>query len=293
MDRVKNAFRETPWTAWLIAANLAVWLASFLGAPQPMMMLGGELDLANAWRWLTYPLASQAVAFWLLLGLFCFYLFASSLERAWGSLRFGRVFTVVVLLVAVSQWLGAAIVAKVSQPVVVMSGITLPALVMFVIWTSRNRESEILLFFVIPVKAKYVGIGTIVLTLLDGRGPLFSLPLVGLLAGCWFWAGRDAGRVSHGTAGAGIRQWWQARGRSQRKSRLQVLQGGASTPTPRAGGLHVVDRPPANPKLSESAEKELDRILDKIRHEGMESLTAEEKSHLDRQSQQLRGDTPL
>ena len=172
-----------------------------------------------------------------------------------------------------------------------MTGIALPALAIFVIWTSLNRESEILLFFVIPVKAKYIGIATIVVTLLDGGGPLYALPRILLLTACWFWAGRGAVAMGRTSGGKSLRQWWQERSRSQRKNRLQVLQGGAVASTPRAGGLQVVDRKGSVAKVPDIAEREIDRILDKIRHQGMESLTPEEKAHLDRQSQRLRGET--
>lgn len=255
-----------------------------------MLLLGGELDVAHAWRWLTYPLATQGVAIWVLLGLYCFYLFTSSLERSWGGLRLIRTFLVVSLMAAGCHWLGAALVTQNYQSSVFLTGLTAPALGMFIIWTSIHREVEILLFFVIPVKAKYIGIASIVLTALDSRGVLYALPLAALLTGLWFWAGRGVLGSSSFGGGTGVGQWFSQRRRAQRKSRFQVLQGGATVGPAKSPGPHIGEFRPSVAKPTEASEKELDRILDKIRYEGMEALTPEERAHLDRQSQRLRGD---
>jgi MFS family permease len=293
-ERIKGAFRETPWTMTLIAGNLVVWLLDFFGVSAPMALLGGELDVPHAWRWITYPFASPALALWLFLGLFCFFLFASSLERRWGSLRFGRIFLVLTILCSLALWVATALTGRTAQPTVQAWGIAIPSTALFMIWASLHREMTILFMFVIPVMAKYLALATVVLAFLSPMGPLYGLPFALLFAGCWKWAGSYGSGSGRAQAPSprrrrSLSQWWSERKRAKRKGRFQILEGGSPLASqPRSANLHSLSKMP--PKPEEPSEKELDRILDKIRFEGMNSLTDAERATLDGQSRRLRGD---
>lgn len=293
-QRLRLAFADTPWTMSVIVIVLVVWLLDFFGLSAPMGLLAGQLDVSHAWRWLTYPLATPGVALWVFLGLFCFWMFSGSLERGWGTLRFGRVFVIVTLLSAVTVWAGVGLMMRSVPAAIAMAGLAYPAAALFMMWCSLNRESEILLMFVIPVKAKYIGLATIVLTFLNPAGPLAGLPFALFFAACWKWAETSSGfrpAVSGTASGGGLGQWWKSRKKAQRKGRFQVLEGGgapSAVPT-RVGSLKSMSKTPA-PKDPEPVGKELDRILDKIRFEGMSALTEAERATLDSQSRRLRGD---
>ena len=95
---INRTFRETPWTAWLVTINVVTWLLLFFqltGIPTALM---GPLGVDTAWVWLTYPLVTPMEIHWFLLSMYVFYWVCSSLERQWGSQKFGRVFVVVTLL---------------------------------------------------------------------------------------------------------------------------------------------------------------------------------------------------
>lgn len=294
-DRLKSFFREVPMTAFLIYGNTLIWLLYFFGLTEPMLTLGGSLDLAHAWRWLTYPLASLTSILGLVIGMFVFYLFSGSLERRWGTHRFARIFVVLTLLCVGAQWLTLVILSKVWNPPVEMSGLGRPGQALFLIWCSLHREESILAYMIIPIKAKYLAAVTILFTFFDIQlGPVASLPMTGLLVACWFWAERYGGASTFAprpaSSGRSLGQWWSDRQKAKRKGRFQVLEGGtpAAVPT-RVGSLKSLSKTPA-PKDPEPAEKELNRILDKIRFEGMSSLTESERATLDSQSRRLRGD---
>lgn len=291
-ERIKDAFRGVPVTSWFITTNLVVWLLNFFGVPEPMLTLGGELDLAHAWRWLTYSVASPTAVIWLLFGLWCFFGFASSLERAWGSQRFARVFLLLVLCSAGALWLAHVFSAQTLQVLVVAAGFWFPMGALVMIWASLNRNATIMLMAVVPVVAKWIALATVVLVFFSPAGPLYGLPFALFYAGCWKWAERYGGgmRPASGSSRPGrLQRWWAERQKAKRLSRFQLLEGGSASLSPTRSG-HLDFAPKESPKDDRAQERELDRILDKIRFEGMASLSEDERATLDGQSRRLRGD---
>lgn len=284
--RVRSAFAATPWTVSLVVGNLLVWLLAFFSVPQLRDTLGGTLDVAHAWRWLTYPLATGLDPLWFFVSLYCFWLFSASLESRWGKLKYGRVFLVVTISCAVTHWIASAIVQQAFLPTASMAGLFDPATAIFVLWAAIHREQTVLAMFVIPVQARYLALGIVVITFFS-YGPLFGLFKVLVPIGCWIWATRSPMGMGASAPRKSVGRWWKERKRAKKKSRFQVLEGGSPMASPpRVGSLHALSKTP--PKVEEEAEKELDRILDKIRFEGMSSLTETEKSTLDSQSRRLR-----
>ncbi len=286
LHRVRSAFSQTPWTAGLVIGNLLVWLLAFFSVSAPMEVLGGNLDVAHAWRWLTYPLATGLEPLWFFISLYCFWLFSASLESRWGKLKYGRVFLVVTILCAVSQWVAFAIAQRVLLPTVGISGIFDPATAIFVLWAAIHRDQTVLAMFVIPIQARYLALGIVVITFFS-YGPLFGLFKILVPIGCWLWATQNPTGHAASVRRKSISGWWKERRRAKKKSRFQVLEGGSPMASPpRIGSLHALGTGPV--KVAEETEKELDRILDKIRFEGMNSLTETEKATLDSQSRRLR-----
>ena len=289
---VQSQFRDTPWTAWIVAINLVTWFSQFFQYPQLANLVAGELGVSTAWRWLTYPLFTPASIGFFLIGMFVFHWICASLERQWGSEKFLRVFVAVTLLTAATHWLAMAIYTQDPSVSVVLAGCQLPMSTLFVIWAAMNAEASILLFFVIPMKAKYLAWGSIAITVLAGGIPLgIGQALLPITA--WFWAKKDSARLHGGSRpGKSIGQRLQERKREKKKSRFKVLEGkkldspGTKMPETKIPNLRELNRE-KEAKEKSANEAELDRILDKIRFEGMGALTAEEKATLDKQSQRL------
>ena len=193
---ISGWFRETPWTAWLISINVVTFLLFFFRFPMVPEALTGELGVQQAWVWLTYPLFTWMGAPWFLLFMYVFHWVGSSLERQWGSEKFGRVFVVLTLLSAVAIWLGFAVEQRSWNPTASpMFGLVLPEITLFCIWGALNPEATVMFFFVIPVKAKYLAWGQTILSyfglgqILGPVVPLFILPLA---AAGWHWARRPS-----------------------------------------------------------------------------------------------------
>ena len=286
---IRRAFRETPWTAWVAAINLVTWLLMFFGQGQIGSALAGELSVSTAWRWLTYPLFSPEPFLFFALGLLMFYLFGSSLERQWGSEKFGRVFVVITLLTACAYWCGYAVLQQTWSPTATIAGIGLPEITLFVIWAALNDEAPVLAYFVIPIRARYLAIGIVVIQFFS-LGPILGTAAVAVPIASWFWARRPqaaAGSRAVKKPRKSISDRLEERKRAKRKSRFKLVEGNANPlPETKVPDLRALNQ---EKKLREKSvdETELDRILDKIRFEGMASLTSEEKDMLDSQSRKL------
>jgi membrane associated rhomboid family serine protease len=290
---IKRQFREIPLTSWLVAINLVVWLLDFFQISQPANLLAGEVGVSTAWRWLTYPLHSPLSFLWLLLSLYIFTWIGGSLERTWGTERFLRVFVVVTLLSACTAWLGAAYLVQSAQPKFFLAGLYIPEATLFVIWAALFPEMEVLMFFVLPLKAKYLALASIVMTYF-GTGPVIGLFAISLPIAGWFWAKRwgDSSGPRRSSSKS-ISQRIQEKKREHKKSRFTLLEGKSlkesqpTTPPTQIPDLRELNRDMAAKEKSAN-EAELDRILDKIRFEGMASLSEAEKQTLDKQSKRLK-----
>ena len=276
----------------LSVGSVLIWIVAFFGLTAPMQWLGGDLDVSHAWRWLTYPLANPVAPrdfVWLALGAWCFTLFAGPLERMWGSLRFCRVFVVLTLFSALMEWFAyGAVTHQLPPAAAAVWSLRIPAAAIFTIWAALNKDVTVLAMFVIPVQARYLALVGGILMFFDDRGPFFGLAAVIVMTCSWFWA------LRYGSAYASARSqsispssWFKERQRAQRKSRFQVLEGGTAAAPIKSGPRSLESIKPA-PRVDSGAEKELDRILDKIRFEGMGALTDAERQTLDSQSRRLR-----
>lgn len=289
---VQRAFQETPWTATLIVINLVTWLLVFFKQPLLASVLAGPLTLEAAWRWLTYPLYTPMGVAWLLLFLFVFHWIGSSLERQWGSEKFLRVFVVVTLLTSAAYWVGHAVEQQSVTPAVSLVGLTLPETTLFCIWAALNSEASILLFFVLPVKARYLAIASMVIYYFS-VGPVVGAFAVLVPIGGWYWA-RKGGSGAPGRAKQSVGEMIKQKQRERKKSKFKLVEGeGRGALTPSALKTNIPDLRELNKKVPSSGMEEggeLDRILDKIRFEGMSALTPGERETLDRQSRKLKGE---
>lgn len=279
--------------AWIVGINSALWFLNFFEVSQPANILTGEVGVQTAWRWLSYPLFTPTSIVGLLFLVFIFGWIGGSLERSWGTEKFARVFVVVVLLSAAFQWLGNVYLAEAWNPPFSLAGLYLPEATLFVIWAALNPEFTILAFFIIPVKAKYMAAFSIFVTYF-GTGPILGLFAIAVPVGGWFWAKRQGASRGVTTPKKSFAQRIEDKKREKRKSSFTLLGGKGdktSEPTAKASppgpDLRELNRQKAAAEKT-ATQAELDRILDKIRFEGMSSLSDEEKATLDRQSRKLQ-----
>ncbi|MDQ7849802.1 MAG: hypothetical protein QN152_02395 [Armatimonadota bacterium] len=79
-----------PVTWIILLANAATFLLDFIGAGGPLDALVFRTwePLPRPWTVLTYALVGTGHPLWLLVGLYVFWMFAGSLERSWGRVRY-------------------------------------------------------------------------------------------------------------------------------------------------------------------------------------------------------------
>lgn len=289
-DWFRRSFQSTPWTLLIIIANVVTWLFVFFGANTPSTFLAGELGLTTAWRWLTYPLVGGGDIVPFLLFMYVFWWIGTSLERSWGSAKFARVFVVATLAYAAALWLGFAVMQRSYNPQAFVGGLLGPETTLFCIWAALNQQATVLFMFIVPVQAKWLALGVLVLHYFQ-MGPIMGLFAISVPILGWVWATRSHRAAAPGPSSKrSLLQWWKDRKREKQKSKLKPIEGG------RGLGISGVE-PGARPKLrstvvgeieESSSEAELNRILDKINAEGMDALTEAERETLDSRSRRLR-----
>jgi membrane associated rhomboid family serine protease len=111
--------------------------------------------LLRPWTLVTYP-AMTSGAINLLFACVMLWMFGGSLERAWSSRVYAWFFVIISAITALSL----AVASFLTNLPVSLLGIWMPLSAITVAWASLNPEVEILLMFVLPVKAKFVGYAT-------------------------------------------------------------------------------------------------------------------------------------
>lgn len=241
------------WHALAPSLGRGEWLAN-----DPNLVLQGQI-----WRLLTYPFAAGISAS-ALLGWVCFAPFACSVERSLGSVRFRRLFWGSTLLASLLGLLLAG-----GSPSV---GPSIPFLATGTAFCLLNWRHTVYLMMVIPIKVKYL-IPLALIGILTSP-PATWLALCSPLALAYLMVKRNWLMQTELFSKPASRSVG-----TRRRSRLSDDFSGPKV-TPIRPNL-------AKAPLSE-AETQVDLILDKLRSEGMSSLTSTEKEVLDSHSRRLR-----
>ncbi len=261
LDRITPGVRQILWLivlGWLWQGLSPLALPGEWLADSPQAVMRGQI-----WRLLSYPLAGGLNLGTLITGFF-FLPFACSVENSLGTVRFRRLFWGSVLLAGFVNQLVSFL-----APSMVLAGLQVPLLGVATAFALLNWGETIYLMMVLPLRVP------LVLGLTVGGILLMSPPIA--------WAALLSPMA---LATLMIKQNWlmqmesfskPARGR--RRSRL-----GSDFKGPKVSPIRPSFR---GPEVSE-AEARVDQILDKLRHEGMASLTTDEKEVLDSHSKQLR-----
>lgn len=272
---------ESPATRTLIVITVATFVGQLLlkagpgdtslldvwGVMNPSLVMQGQV-----WRLLTYAfLHSLSDPLHIVFNMLTLYYFGREMERVLGQLEF-TAFYLVSAVSAAAIYLGWGFVARSPAPMLGASGAVMAVLMLYACHFPRRKVQ---LFGVIPLEirmlvALYVLFDTLPLLMaprsvtLHG-GIAHACHLGGLAFGYvyyrkelsltgWLPADRGAGWAAHVI-------------RPSRRERLRVFQ------------------PEPEP---ENLEAELDRILVKIKDEGSESLTRQERTMLERASQKFK-----
>ena len=98
------------------------------------------------WRLITFIFVPpNSSPFFLLISLYFYYMMGSALERQWGAFKFNIYYLIGILGIIIAALIGG------------YGSVTFLNLSMFLVFAHLFPNVEFLLFFIIPVKAKYMG----------------------------------------------------------------------------------------------------------------------------------------
>lgn len=258
----------TDWVKILIIVNAAVFLVQSVTRHSIDPIFGFVPAQAIAgfklWQFVTYMFLHGS--FWhIFFNMFMLWMFGSQMEKDWGPDTFIRFY--------IFAGLGGSVLSWITGPTSMVATIGASGAIFGILlaYAMAYPNRQVLVYFVFPVKVKYLVIGLGALNLLAASqsaetGIAHFAHLGGLLFGYiylrWFrrsaWAGVGTG------AGMGPSAWREAWRKRQVKKRLKVID------------LHA--RRDAERRL------EVDKILEKIAREGIEGLTPGERKLLEEES---------
>jgi rhomboid family protein len=272
-------FSLTPWVKRLIGINLVVYLVMAMvpgaGHLAVYLMLVPTLVLQRPWTLVTYMFV-HAGLWHILFNMIGLFFFGPPLESRWGSREFVKYYLLCGLGGAAFSFLFAPHAAVVGASAAVFGVL----LAFGMIWP----DSPIYIWGILPIKAKWLLIGLVVLQLLSAVGPnsdgiAHFAHLGGFVVGFFylkFFSSAETALSTQRVAGPSLAG--RLRHLSTR-ARLKVVSGDGPAPP-------AANRPRRS--LDDRRLDEIDRVLDKISDKGMASLTADERKLLDEVSRRYR-----
>ncbi len=148
MERKYNKYAIQGLMKYIVAANLAVFLLGFISpnlinslALVPNAVFHGEI-----WRIFTFILIPPSFSpIWILFTLYFYFIIGNGLEEAWGSFKFNIYYFMGVIT--------TIIVALISGNVGTSTYINLT---LFLAFASIYPNHEVYVFFILPIKMKYL-----------------------------------------------------------------------------------------------------------------------------------------
>lgn len=274
-------FRLTPWVKRLLIVNTAVFLLMLLGVlPDRWAFSTFGFSPEDAFRHPWSPLTYMFVhaGFWhLFFNMVGVFFFGPPLERKWGSRYFIQFYVAAGLGGALFSVLMIPVIGT-SQVVVGASGALYGLLLAFAMnWP----EAPIYIWGILPVKAKwfvaFFGFLALWGTVFgSGGGVAHWAHLGGLVTGYGFL--RYGDRIARGVERLFFKK---EKGKVKEKGRPVVIR--------RESGRVREVRPPRRRRgVDGDTLDRVDEILDKIREQGIDSLTSEEREFLDEVSRRYQ-----
>lgn len=170
---------------YIVAGNLIVRLLASMDSTNTLYSLllfsPYHLFRGEVWRLFTFVFVSNQNGLWLLLFLYLYYWIGTSLEREWGQARFtlyylsGMLLTVIYGIIVYFLAGGAEAAARTGGILFTADYINLS---LFFAFATLFPDMQLLLFFFIPIKIKWIA-------LINAAFFLLSI-LQGIVAGYWF-----------------------------------------------------------------------------------------------------------
>lgn len=274
-----------PVTKNLLLINLLAWLADIVLTRSMGISLSNLFGLHyifsgfNIWQPFTYMFMHANFSH-IFFNMFAVWMFGAPLEQRWGSKRYLTYYLVTGVGAGFIQelvWFFMYGANAVPASVIGASGAVFSILLAFG-WLFP--DVRIFIFPIpIPVRARILVIIYAVVELFAGIADMDNVAHFAHLGGMIFglfmilwWKRRGVGDMNAYSSGepSKIKQWWQARKRKHQP-----------TKTTDYTDYHYQDPvKDTDTKEEEARKKEIDRILDKIKLSGYDSLTPEEKRKL-------------
>ena len=292
--------RMTPAVQWLLIATVAVaFVQVTIVSPADMQRalgasIAGLLGEGRLWTVGTYMFVHAG--FWhLALNMYTLFLFGPRVEHAWGRGDERRNFITYYLLCG----LGGLLFFLLFDRGGLLVGASAAVMGVMLAYAMHWPDEEMLLFFVVPVKVKWLVVGLALLNMVsavssagggDG-GTAWTAHLGGLAFG-WLLLHRPAamGRWREGIAAAPDTPDETPRAIPRSGARPRERQTEADEAVARSKAVATRKATPAVRALTPAGSRnpELDRVLDKISERGLESLSAAERLLLEEWSKKLR-----
>lgn len=165
-------------TLYIAALNLAVFLLIFIlpggyGLVNSLALNPGDVLKGQVWRLITFVFIPQTFsALWILFSVYLIYMLGASLERYWGRFKLNLYFFVGMLGSIVAAFLTYFFVKSGY-----MTGYYLN-MSLFLAYATLFPEQEFMIFFILPVKVKYLG-------MLDAAYLAYQL-FINIKFGAWY-----------------------------------------------------------------------------------------------------------
>lgn len=132
---------------YLMGTTLAVaifQLATNINTAYYLDLYRSAVLSGQIWRIISFIFVPQGSSVLLLISLYCYYMIGTMLEQHWGAFKFNFYYFFGVISVIIGSFIGG------------YGTITYVNLSLFLVFAYLNPHMQFLLFFVIPVKAKYM-----------------------------------------------------------------------------------------------------------------------------------------
>lgn len=170
----------------IVASNALVYLFELMqpGLLNSLVLFPGAVHAGEWWRLITFLFVPPPMSpFFMLFWLYLLYTYASALENEWGTFRFTVFYLVGALLTAA---VGLVPVRGLVPNIYLNASL-------FLAFAALFPDFELLLFFILPLKVKYLGYATwlwLAWAFLTG-GVLARLAVAAAVANCLLLLGPD------------------------------------------------------------------------------------------------------
>ena len=165
---------------YIVGGNIAVYLLAMFSSFGAISFLSFNLDAllhGEIWRLVTFLFVpSSTSAFSVLITCYFYYWIGTTLEREWGTAKFSVYYISGVVLTLLGTVAVSLISGNFHQT---LAGTAYINLALFFAFAMLHGEAQVLLFFIIPIRIKYIAY-------LDAA--LFAIEIISCLAG-GYWVG--------------------------------------------------------------------------------------------------------